>query len=92
MPFTTFNYAVGLTRIPLAHFAAATAIGVSPRGFAYTALGGSLDDLGSPEAIVAIALLVALWVGGAIAFLRGRSRMRSEEARQEPVAERAPAA
>src|SRR5690349_23439192 len=30
-------------------------IGVAPRAFAYTALGGSLDDLGSPEAIVAIA-------------------------------------
>lgn len=91
MPFTTFNYAVGLTRIPLAHFAAATALGVSPRGFAYTALGGSLDNLGSPEAIVAIVLLVALWIGGAIAFLQGRSRMRAEEARQGPVTERAPA-
>ena len=33
---------------------AATAIGCAPRAFAYTALGGSLDNLGSPEAIVAI--------------------------------------
>ena len=35
-------------------FAGATALGAAPRAFAYTALGGSLDDLGSPEAIAAI--------------------------------------
>ena len=39
-------------------FAAATALGAAPRAFAYTALGGSLDDLGSPEAIVAFVVLV----------------------------------
>jgi uncharacterized membrane protein YdjX (TVP38/TMEM64 family) len=95
MPFTTFNYAAGLTRIALPHFAAATAIGVSPRAFAYTALGGSFRDLSSPEAIVAIALLVTLWIGGAIVFLRGRRRMRAEEREQAeaaPAIERASAA
>jgi uncharacterized membrane protein YdjX (TVP38/TMEM64 family) len=54
--------------VRLAAFAAATAIGVAPRAFAYTALGGSLDDLGSPEAIVAIALLVLMAAGGAVAL------------------------
>jgi hypothetical protein len=37
------------------------------------ALGGSLDDLGSPEAIVAIAVLVVMAVGGVIAFRRSGS-------------------
>jgi hypothetical protein len=37
--------------------------------FAYVALGGSLSDLGSPEAIVAIVLLVTMGVVGAL-FVR----------------------
>ena len=37
-----------------------------PRTFAWVALGGSLDDLGSPEARIAIALLVAMAVIGAV--------------------------
>jgi MYXO-CTERM domain-containing protein len=37
--------------------------------FAYVSLGGSLDDLGSTEAIVAIALLAALALLGAL-FVR----------------------
>jgi uncharacterized membrane protein YdjX (TVP38/TMEM64 family) len=55
-------------------FAAATAIGVAPRAFAYTALGGSLDDLGSPEAIIAIAALVVMALTGAALIQRERSR------------------
>jgi len=45
------NYVAGLTRVRLAAFAGATAIGMAPRSFAYAALGGSLDDLDSPVAI-----------------------------------------
>jgi uncharacterized membrane protein YdjX (TVP38/TMEM64 family) len=66
VPYNLVNYAAGLTAIPLRTFAAATALGASPRAFAYTALGGSVDDLGSPEAIVAICLLVAMAVGGVV--------------------------
>jgi uncharacterized membrane protein YdjX (TVP38/TMEM64 family) len=66
--YNLVNYAAGLTAIPLRTFAAATALGVSPRAFAYTALGGSLDDLGRPEAIVALCLLVAMAVGGLISL------------------------
>jgi uncharacterized membrane protein YdjX (TVP38/TMEM64 family) len=69
VPYNLVNYAAGLTAIPLRTFAAATALGASPRAFAYTALGGSLDDLGSPEAIVAICLLVAMAIGG-LAWVR----------------------
>jgi uncharacterized membrane protein YdjX (TVP38/TMEM64 family) len=69
VPYNLVNYAAGLTPVSLAVFAAATALGVAPRAFAYTALGGHLDDLGSPEAIVAIVLLVTMAGLGAL-FVR----------------------
>jgi uncharacterized membrane protein YdjX (TVP38/TMEM64 family) len=68
VPYHLVNYAAGLTPIGLRTFAAATAVGASPRAFAYTALGGSLDDLRSPEAVVAICLLVAMAAGGLVAL------------------------
>jgi uncharacterized membrane protein YdjX (TVP38/TMEM64 family) len=64
VPYSLVNYAAGLTPILLRSFVAATAIGVAPRAFAYTALGGSLGDLGSPEAIIAVVVLVVMAVGG----------------------------
>lgn len=72
LPYTLVNYAAGLTPILLRSFVAATAIGVAPRSFAYTALGGSLGDLGSPEAIAAITLLVLMALAGAPLALRAR--------------------
>ncbi len=69
VPYTLVNYAAGLTPIALGAFVAATAIGVAPRAFAYTALGGSLGDLTSPEALVAIAVLVIMALVG-LALLR----------------------
>ena len=63
IPYNLVNYAAGLTPIGLGVFAAATARGVAPRAFAYTALGGSIGNLGSTVAIVAYCLLV---VEGAI--------------------------
>jgi uncharacterized membrane protein YdjX (TVP38/TMEM64 family) len=59
VPYNLVNYAAGLTPIALGTFTLATAIGVAPRAFAYTALGGSIGNLGSPAAIVAIGLLAA---------------------------------
>ncbi|HWI73182.1 MAG TPA: VTT domain-containing protein, partial [Baekduia sp.] len=50
VPYSMVNYAAGLSPIALGTFAGATALGCAPRAFAYTALGGSLDDAGSPEA------------------------------------------
>jgi uncharacterized membrane protein YdjX (TVP38/TMEM64 family) len=66
LPYSLVNYAAGLSPIPLRTFAAATALGCAPRAFAYTALGGSLDDLGSPEAIAAYVVLVVMALGGAV--------------------------
>jgi uncharacterized membrane protein YdjX (TVP38/TMEM64 family) len=74
-PYTLVNYAAGLTRIRLPVFAAATALGAAPRAFAYTALGGSLDNLRSPEAIVAVAVLVLMALAGLV-LLRRDLRLR----------------
>ena len=57
--------------------AAGTAVGALPRTFAWVALGGSLDDLGSPEAKVAIALLVVMAVVGALLARRQFAAERS---------------
>lgn len=73
VPYTLVNYVAGLTRVSLLAFAAATAIGVAPRAFAYTALGGSLDDLTSPEAIIAITTLVVMALAGAVILRRERA-------------------
>ena len=90
VPYNLVNYAAGLAPIGLGTFAAATALGAAPRAFAYTALGGSLDDLGSPEAIAAYVVLVVMAVGGLIArqtvwicSRRGRPRLARRQARRD---------
>jgi uncharacterized membrane protein YdjX (TVP38/TMEM64 family) len=60
VPYSLVNYAAGLTRVRLAVFASATAVGCAPRAFAYAALGGSFGNLSSPAAIVALVVLVAM--------------------------------
>jgi uncharacterized membrane protein YdjX (TVP38/TMEM64 family) len=60
LPFGVVSYACGLTSISLRRFAVGTVIGFAPRCFVYTALGGSIRDLGSPEARVALAATVAI--------------------------------
>jgi uncharacterized membrane protein YdjX (TVP38/TMEM64 family) len=64
VPYSLVNYAAGLSPVALRAFVGATAIGCAPRAFAYTALGGSFDDLGSPEAIAAIVVLVVMAILG----------------------------
>jgi uncharacterized membrane protein YdjX (TVP38/TMEM64 family) len=66
IPYNLVNYGAGLTRLKVRAMAAGTAIGALPRTFAWVALGGNLDDLGSPEAKVAVGLLVAMAVVGAV--------------------------
>ena len=77
VPYSLVNYVAGLTQVALPAFAAATAIGVAPRAFAYTALGGSLDDLTSPEAIVAIVALVVMALTGVVLLRAERARGRT---------------
>ena len=77
VPYNLVNYAAGLTRVPLVVFAAATALGCAPRAFAYVALGGSLDDLGSPEAVVAFAVLVGMALVGLLFAARDVRQARA---------------
>jgi len=79
MPYNLVNYACGLTTIPFGVFALATAIGTAPRTFAYVALGGSFGDLGSPEALIAIGILVGMGVFGL--FMVRRDLLRERAAR-----------
>ena len=78
IPYHLVNYGAGLTRLPVRAMATATPIGALPRTFAYVALGGSIDDLGSPEAIAAIALLVVTALVGAVIARHQIRRERSD--------------
>jgi uncharacterized membrane protein YdjX (TVP38/TMEM64 family) len=71
LPYGLVNYSAGLTHLSYKDMALGTFIGAAPKVFAYTALGGSLGDLTSPEAITAIALLVILGIAGAL-FVRAQ--------------------
>jgi uncharacterized membrane protein YdjX (TVP38/TMEM64 family) len=82
-PYTLVNYAAGLTPVRLGAFTVATAIGVAPRAFAYTALGGSLHNLGSPEALIAVGVLVAMALTG-LALARGEHGARRRSAPRSP--------
>jgi uncharacterized membrane protein YdjX (TVP38/TMEM64 family) len=64
VPYNVVNYAAGLSPVPLRTFVLATAIGCSPRAFAYTALGGSFGDFGSPETVIAIVVLAGMALVG----------------------------
>jgi uncharacterized membrane protein YdjX (TVP38/TMEM64 family) len=88
VPYGLVNYSAGLTHLSYRDMAFGTVIGAAPKVFAYTALGGSLDDLTSPEAITAIALLVILGIAGAL-FVRHRlaaSRLPHESRGSPPAA------
>ena len=77
IPYNLVNYGAGLTSLRVWAMAAGTAVGALPRTFAWVALGGNLDDLGSTEAKVAIALLVAMAVLGAVLARRQLAAERS---------------
>jgi uncharacterized membrane protein YdjX (TVP38/TMEM64 family) len=70
LPFGIVNFSAGLTTMPYRDLALGTIVGAAPKAFAYAALGGNLTDLGSPEAIVALALLVTFALVGALLVRR----------------------
>src|SRR4051812_19252000 len=82
VPYTLVNYAAGLTPVALRSFVAATALGVAPRAFAYTALGGSLGNLRSPEGLVAVAVLVAMALLALALARRDLARTRTHQTRE----------
>jgi len=70
LPFGIVNFSAGLTRLPYRDLALGTVVGAAPKVFAWVAIGGNLTDLGSPEAIVALTLLVVFALLGALLVRR----------------------
>ncbi len=66
LPWGLVNYSAGLTHLTYRDMALGTVIGAAPKVFGYTALGGNLDNLTSPEAITAVVLLAILALAGAL--------------------------
>lgn len=92
-PYNLVNYACGLTTVPVATFALATAIGTAPRTFAYVALGGSFGNFGSPETLIAIGVLVTMAIVGLLLVRRDveRERAAGAERRGDLVSDPDPA-
>ena len=83
LPWGVVNYSAGVTHLAYRAMAVGTLVGAGPKVFAYTALGGSLDDLTSPEAITAIGLLVILGLAGALFVARRTGVIPSRRAAAE---------
>jgi len=64
VPFNVLNYVAGASALSARDYVLATAVGILPGAFAYVALGGSLDDPGSPQFWIAVGLVLALAVAG----------------------------
>ncbi len=62
VPITAVNYGAGLSGMSLGHYAMGAIAGLTPRIFAYSYFGDSLDDVGSPKFVLALALLGLLVV------------------------------
>jgi uncharacterized membrane protein YdjX (TVP38/TMEM64 family) len=70
VPYALVSYSAGLTRLRFRDMGLGTLVGGAPKVFAYVALGGSITNLAAPEAKVAVALLLALGVAGALVVRR----------------------
>jgi uncharacterized membrane protein YdjX (TVP38/TMEM64 family) len=70
LPYGLVNYSAGLTNLRYRDMTLGTVVGAAPKVFAYTALGGSLGNLTSPEAISAVALIIVLGLVGLLVARR----------------------
>ncbi len=76
VPMTAVNYGAGLSRVSLGHYVLAVLGALTPRAFAYSYFGDSLFDVGSPQFISALALLVLMVIVPALLRRRWMSRWR----------------
>lgn len=74
VPFTALNYASGLTGVPFARYAAATAIGIIPGTAAYVALGAFGVETGPLFWVALGALGILILLGALAAVVIGRRR------------------
>ncbi len=65
-PFTSVNYAAGMTSLPALHFLIATGAGIVPYTVALAALGGSLTQLRSDRLAGILGAVVALAIAAPI--------------------------
>ena len=63
-PFTALNYASGMTKLRPVPMAIASGLAMGPRIYAYTTLGGNLDDLWSRDNILAMSIIVVSAIVG----------------------------
>ena len=63
VPITAINYGAGLSRISLGYYTLGVIAGLTPRAFAFSYFGDSLDDIGSPQFLLALGLLALLVIG-----------------------------
>jgi uncharacterized membrane protein YdjX (TVP38/TMEM64 family) len=61
IPSGLVDYAGGLTSLPLRTFMVGSLLGFMPRTLAYVAVGGSLDEPGSPAMLLSLLLLGAVF-------------------------------
>lgn len=76
VPFTAVNYASGITKLRAWPMAIASGIAMTPRMYAYTTLGGNLDDLWSRENFYAAAVIVVSALIGTALIARAGIRHR----------------
>lgn len=72
VPDGPFNYAFGVAGVSAWPLVLGTLIGSSPRAFAYTALGDSVDDGATPLALVAVGIVVLTGAVGLAVAVRVR--------------------
>jgi uncharacterized membrane protein YdjX (TVP38/TMEM64 family) len=81
VPFTLVNYGSGVTVVGFGRYLVATAVGIVPGTVAYVAVGAYGTEPGTWPFLLAVAVLVALGVGGVVA-----ARRRSADTRDAPEA------
>lgn len=91
MPFFLINALSGLTRIPLATYVAATALGIIPGTFVYAYAGRQLGAINSLREIASPRVLLAFTLLGVLALVPGLYRKYQARRRQAATHESRPA-